>query len=158
MRNTRSTELIFELSKPGCSGAKLPPCDVPVRPVAELLPQEALAEGPLPLPELSEPDIVRHFVNLSTKNMSVDTHFYPLGSCTMKYNPKRNERLAALPGMADLHPYQPESTLQGILALLHQAQHMLAEIAGLPAVSLQPAAGAHGEMTALLVAVAYFRD
>jgi glycine dehydrogenase subunit 2 len=158
MRNTRSTELIFELSKPGCSGAKLPPCDVPLRPVAELLPQEALAEGPLPLPELSEPDIVRHFVNLSTLNMSVDTHFYPLGSCTMKYNPKRNERIAALPGFANLHPHQSDDTIQGMLELLYQSQQILAEIAGLPAVSLQPAAGAQGELTALLVAAAYFRD
>jgi glycine dehydrogenase subunit 2 len=136
----------------------MPVCDVPEKPLADLLPRGALADTPLPLPELSEPEVVRHFVNLSTKNMSVDTQFYPLGSCTMKYNPKRNERLAALPGMADLHPYQPESTLQGMLALLHLAQHNLAEIAGLPAVSLQPAAGAHGEMTALLVAAAYFRD
>ena len=78
-----------------------------------------MSDTPLPLPELSEPDVVRHFVNLSTRNFSVDTHFYPLGSCTMKYNPKRNERLASLPGMAGLHPYQPESTLQGMLALLH---------------------------------------
>ncbi|NQU22578.1 MAG: aminomethyl-transferring glycine dehydrogenase subunit GcvPB, partial [Candidatus Nealsonbacteria bacterium] len=84
--------------------------------------------------------------------------FYPLGSCTMKYNPKRNERLASLPGMIDLHPYQDESTLQGMLDLLYRCQQMLAQIAGLPAVSLQPAAGAHGEMTALLVAAAYFRD
>ena len=92
-------------------------------------------------------------------NMSVDTHFYPLGSCTMKYNPKRNERLAALPGMADLHPYQPESTrCRACCELLYELQQMLAEIAGLPAVSLQPAAGAHGELTALLVAAAYFRD
>ncbi len=136
----------------------MPACDVPQKPLTDLLPAGAIAEKPLPLPELSEPDVVRHFVNLSTQNMSVDTNFYPLGSCTMKYNPKRNERLAALPGMADLHPYQPEATLQGMLALLHQTQHMLAEIAGLPAVSLQPAAGAHGEVTALLVAAAYFRD
>ena len=93
----------------------LPACDVPAVPLAELLPAEALAAAPPPLPELAEPDVVRHFTNLSTQNMSVDTHFYPLGSCTMKYNPKRNERLAALPGMADLHPYQPEATLQGML-------------------------------------------
>ncbi len=152
------TQLLFELSKPGCRAVRLPACDVPEKPLTELLPAGAMSDTPPPLPELSEPDVVRHFVNLSTKNMSVDTHFYPLGSCTMKYNPKRNERLAALPGMADLHPYQPESTLQGMLALLHQAQHMLAEIAGLPAVSLQPAAGAHGEMTSLLVAAAYFHD
>ena len=131
---------------------------MPPKPLSTLLPAEAISDTPLPLPELSEPDVVRHFVNLSSRNFSVDTHFYPLGSCTMKYNPKRNERLVALPGMADLHPYQPESTLQGMLYLLHQGQHILAEIAGLPAVSLQPAAGAHGEMTALLVAAAYFRD
>ena len=158
MHNTQSTQLLFELSKPGCRAVRMPACDVPMKPLATLLPAGAMSDTPLPLPELSEPDVVRHFVNLSTKNISVDTHFYPLGSCTMKYNPKRNERLAALPGMADLHPYQPESTLQGMLALLHQAQHELAEIAGLPAVSLQPAAGAHGEMTALLVAAAYFHD
>ena len=158
MHNTQSTQLLFELSKPGCCAVRLPACDVPAKPVSTLLPAEAISDRPLPLPELSEPEVVRHFVNLSTRNFSVDTHFYPLGSCTMKYNPKRNERLAALPGMADLHPYQPESTLQGMLALLHMAQHNLAEIAGLPAVSLQPAAGAHGEMTAMLVAAAYFRD
>ena len=158
MRNVRATELIFELSKPGCSGARLPQCDVPLRPVADLLPREAIAERSLPLPELSEPDIVRHFVNLSTLNMSVDTHFYPLGSCTMKYNPKRNERIAALPGFALLHPYQSDDTIQGMLELLYQSQQMLAEISGLPAVSLQPAAGAQGELTALLVAAAYFRD
>jgi glycine dehydrogenase subunit 2 len=158
MPNVQPTPLLFDLSNPGACAVRLPACDVPQKPLADLLPAGAVAETPLPLPELSEPDVVRHFVNLSTRNMSVDGNFYPLGSCTMKYNPKRNERLAALPGMADLHPYQPEATLQGILALLHQAQHMLAEIAGLPAVSLQPAAGAHGEMTALLVAAAYFRD
>ena len=141
MHNTQSTQLLFELSKPGCCAVRMPACDVPKKPLGDLLPNEAMSDTPLPLPELSEPDVVRHFVNLSTKNFSVDTHFYPLGSCTMKYNPKRNERLAALPGMADLHPYQPESTLQGMLALLHLAQHNLAEIAGLPAVSLQPAAG-----------------
>src|SRR5512140_2341819 len=108
MRNTRSTQLLFELSRPGCVGVNLPSCDVPQRPIEELLPAGAINPAPLPLPELSEPDVVRHFVNLSTKNMSVDTNFYPLGSCTMKYNPKRNERLASLPGMVDLHPYQPD--------------------------------------------------
>ena len=158
MRNTRATQLLFELSKPGCRSVQFPQADVPCRPVAELLPPEALAAAPPPLPELPEPELVRHFVNLSTLNMSVDTHFYPLGSCTMKYNPKRNERLAGLPGMVALHPYQPERTLQGLLELLYRSQQMLAEIAGLEAVSLQPAAGAHGELTALLVAAAYFRD
>jgi glycine dehydrogenase subunit 2 len=135
----------------------MPACDVPVRPLEELLPHQALAATPPALPELSEPDVVRHFTNLSTLNMSVDTHFYPLGSCTMKYNPKRNERLASLPGIADLHPYQPEDTLQGMLELLWRLQEMLAEIGGLDAVSLQPAAGAHGELTCLVMARAYFR-
>ncbi len=158
MRNTRATRPLFELSKTGCRSVRFPPPDVPCRPVAELLPPAALAAAPPPLPELPEPELVRHFVNLSTLNMSVDTHFYPLGSCTMKYNPKRNERLAALPGMIALHPYQPERTLQGLLELLYRAQQMLAEIAGLEAVSLQPAAGAHGELTSMLVAAAYFRD
>ncbi len=158
MRNTQATQLLFEQSRPGCRGVQLPACDVPEQPLDELLPAGVIAEEPPPLPELTEPDVVRHFVNLSTLNMSVDTHFYPLGSCTMKYNPKRNERLCSLPGMADLHPYQPESTLQGMLELLYRCQEMLGEIAGLPAVSLQPAAGAHGEMTALLVAAASFRD
>jgi glycine dehydrogenase subunit 2 len=135
----------------------MPACDVPERPLRELLPAEALAAAPPKLPELSEPDVVRHFTNLSTLNMSVDTHFYPLGSCTMKYNPKRNERLASLSGIADLHPYQPEDTLQGMFELLWRLQEMLAEIGGLHAVSLQPAAGAHGELTCLLMARAYYR-
>lgn len=158
MRNTQATQLLFELSKPQRGGARLPDCDVPERNVEDCLPGEYLATEPLPLPELPEPDVIRHFTNLSTWNMSVDTHFYPLGSCTMKYNAKRNERLASLPGFYDLHPYQPESTIQGMLQLLYELQEMLAEISGLPAVSLQPAAGAHGELTALLVAAAYFRD
>jgi glycine dehydrogenase subunit 2 len=102
--------------------------------------------------------VIRHFVNLSTLNMSVDTNFYPLGSCTMKYNPKRHERLAGLSGIVDLHPYLPDSSCQGMLELLYEMQAMLAEIAGLPAVSLQPAAGAQGELAALLTAAAWFRD
>jgi glycine dehydrogenase subunit 2 len=102
--------------------------------------------------------VLRHFTKLSALNMSVDTHFYPLGSCTMKYNPKRNERVASLSGLADVHPYQPDSTVQGLLRLLYELQEMLAEISGLPAVSLQPAAGAQGELTALMVAAAHFRE
>ncbi len=110
------------------------------------------------MPELGELDVVRHYTNLLTLNMSIDANFYPLGSCTMKYNPKRNERLASLPGFSAQHPYQEEVTLQGLLELLFELQEMLGEIAGLHAVSLQPAAGAQGELTALLVAAAYFRD
>lgn len=157
MRNTQATQLIFELSKPGRRSSQLPDCDVDAPEVSEFLPEAALADEPPPLPELAEPDVVRHYTNLSTMNMSVDTHFYPLGSCTMKYNPKRNEQLAALPGWLDLHPYQPESTVQGVLQLLYELQHDLGEISGLPAVSLQPAAGAQGELTALMVAAAHFR-
>src|ERR1043165_4598902 len=145
MRNLKTNSLLFELSKSGRRAARLPACDVPAPPVKELLPAGAIADAPPPLPEVAEPELVRHFTNLSTLNMSVDTHFYPLGSCTMKYNPKRNERLASLPGMIDLHPYQSDSSVQGLLELLFELQHMLAEIAGLPAVSLQPAAGAQGE-------------
>jgi glycine dehydrogenase subunit 2 len=157
MRNNRATQLLFELSRPGRRGNRLPAVDVPALPLTELLPEGSFAASPPPLPELTEPELVRHFTNLSTQNMSVDTHFYPLGSCTMKYNPKRNERLAGLSGLVDLHPYQVESTLQGLLELLYDLQQILAEIAGLPAVSLQPAAGAQGELTALLVAAAHFR-
>src|SRR4029079_2684655 len=124
----------------------------------ELLPADSLAATSPALPEVTEPQIVRHFVNLSTLNMSVDTHFYPLGSCTMKYNPKRNERAAAMPAFADIHPLQPDETVQGMLHVLYEMQQYLSEIAGLPACSLQPAAGAHGEYAALLVAAAYFRD
>ncbi len=157
MRNRTSTQLLFELSRPGRRSFALPDLDVPQRSVQDLLPADSLAEAPPPLPEVVEPDVVRHFSNLSTLNMSVDTHFYPLGSCTMKYNPKRNERLSSLPGLIHLHPYQPEETLQGLLQLLFELQQILGEISGLPAVTLQPAAGAHGELTALMVAAAHFR-
>ncbi|MEM6330786.1 MAG: aminomethyl-transferring glycine dehydrogenase subunit GcvPB [Planctomycetota bacterium] len=158
MKNTRDTKSLFELSKPGRRATRLPVCDVPEQAIEDLLPPSALAERAPELPELSEPQVVRHFLNLSTQNMSVDTHFYPLGSCTMKHNPKRNERAAAMPGFADLHPYQPEESLQGMLQVLYEMQEYLSEISGLPACSLQPAAGAHGELTALWVAAAYFRD
>jgi glycine dehydrogenase subunit 2 len=158
MRNRQAGQLLFELSQPGRRGAYMPACDVPEAPLEALVPADYVADAPPPLPELAEPDVVRHYTNLSTLNMSVDTHFYPLGSCTMKYNPKRHERLAALPGFADLHPLQPDDTVQGLLRLLYDLQEMLAEISGLPAVSLQPAAGAHGELTALLVAAAWFRQ
>jgi glycine dehydrogenase subunit 2 len=114
MRNLKTNSLLFELSKPGRRGARLPTCDVAAPPASELLPKDAVSSQAPPLPEVAEPEVVRHFTNLSTLNMSVDTHFYPLGSCTMKYNSKRNERLAALPGIADLHPLQPDETIQGL--------------------------------------------
>lgn len=158
MRNTLATQSLFDLAQPGRRAAVFPESDVPERPLEELLPLKHRGAEPPPLPELAEPDVVRHFVNLSTLNMSVDTHFYPLGSCTMKYNPKRHERNARRHGIGNLHPQARPEDCQGMLALLHELQEMLAEIAGLPAVSLQPAAGAQGEFAALLIAAAYFRD
>ncbi|MGL5096253.1 MAG: aminomethyl-transferring glycine dehydrogenase subunit GcvPB, partial [Planctomycetia bacterium] len=156
MDKSQSTELLFDLSRAGRRAHLTPTCDVPSRSID--LPTAVLADEPPALPELCEIDVVRHFVNLSTLNMSVDTNFYPLGSCTMKYNPKRNERIAALPGFADLHPYQTDASLQGMLHVLYEMQRILSEISGLHAASLQPAAGAHGELAALMVAAAYFRD
>jgi glycine dehydrogenase subunit 2 len=158
MDKPQSTDLLFELSKPGRRCHQLPPCDVATKSMASLLPPAAVADAPPPLPEVGEIDLLRHFVNLSTRNMSIDTNFYPLGSCTMKYNPKRHERLSALNGIGNLHPLQSDASCQGMLQLLWSMQNILAEIAGLDAVSLQPAAGAQGELTALLVAAAYFRD
>jgi glycine dehydrogenase subunit 2 len=159
MNNPQSTDLVFELSRPGRRCHRLPPCDVPNdAPLSHLLPDRHRADAPPPLPEVGEIDLIRHFTNLSARNMCIDTNFYPLGSCTMKYNPKRHERLAGLPGFADLHPLQHDDTAQGMLELLYGMQQYLAEISGLPAVSLQPAAGAQGELTALFVAAAYFRD
>lgn len=158
MRNRQAGQLLFELAKSGRRANLLPASDAGSKSVEELYDSSVLAGAPPPLPELSEGDVVRHFTNLSTLNMSVDTHFYPLGSCTMKYNPKRNERLASLPGIVDLHPKQADESVQGMLELLWELQHYFAEISGLPAVSLQPAAGAHGELTALMSAAAYFAD
>ncbi len=158
MNNSQSTDLIFELSRPGRRCHRLPVCDVPGDiPLSSLVPGDHLADSPPPLPEVGEIDLVRHYTNLSARNMSIDTNFYPLGSCTMKYNPKRHERLAGLPGFANLHPLQDDDTVQGMLELLHGMQEYLAEISGLPAVSLQPAAGAQGELTALFVAAKYFQ-
>src|SRR5918993_4458380 len=151
-------KLLFETSRPGRSTAILPDPEGTALALDTIIPAEHLATSPPPLPELGELDVVRHYTNLSTLNMSIDSNFYPLGSCTMKYNPKRNERLAALPGLGAQHPYQDEETLQGLLEILFRLQGMLAEVAGLHAVSLQPAAGAQGELAALLVAAAYFKD
>lgn len=158
MRNTLATQSIYDLSQPGRRASRIPASDVPETELDTRIPNSFLANEEVDLPQVSEPDIVRHFVNLSTLNMSVDTHFYPLGSCTMKYNPKRHERLSKLEGLVDLHPATDESHIQGLLQILFEMQQMLGEIAGLPAVSLQPAAGAQGELTALLTAAAYFED
>ena len=139
--------LLMDRSKPGRSAARLPPCDVPLAP----LPDAALLRGDLPLPEVSEPEIVRYFTHLSQMNYGVDTGFSPLGSCTMKHNPKVNDDIAALPGMAMLHPLQDPATVQGALSVMWDVQQMLAEISGLPAVSLAPIAGAHGEFAGIQI-------
>ncbi|MCS7081951.1 MAG: aminomethyl-transferring glycine dehydrogenase subunit GcvPB [Bacteroidetes bacterium] len=139
--------LLFEKTRPGRKGYTLPRLDVPESP----LPQAWLRSRPAELPELSEPEVVRHFVRLSSLNFHIDKGFYPLGSCTMKYNPKLNERLAALPGWTGLHPLAPEPIVQGALRLMYELQELLKEITGMAAVSLQPAAGSQGELTGLLL-------
>lgn len=134
--------LIFELSRPGRIAYSLPECDVPRRPVAELLPDYALRSEPAALPEVYEVDVIRHYTALSRRNFGVDNGFYPLGSCTMKYNPKVNEDVARYTGFAKIHPYQPEESIQGAMELLHTLQNDLAALTGMDAVTLQPAAGA----------------
>ena len=140
-------KLIFEHSDPGRKGYSLPPLDVPEAD----LPPEMIRDEVAGFPELSEVDVVRHFTRLSTWNYGVDSGFYPLGSCTMKYNPKVNEAAARLPGFAWVHPATPEHLAQGALALMHALQEALAEISGFAAVTLQPAAGAHGELAGMLM-------
>jgi glycine dehydrogenase subunit 2 len=148
-----SEPLIYEICQVGRRAVSLPDCDVPVTP----LPEDCL-RADLPLPEVSEIDLVRHYVRLSQLNYGIDTGFYPLGSCTMKYNPKVNEVAARIPGFAGLHPFQPESSVQGAMALMLELQEMLAEIGGFAAVTLQPAAGAHGELTGVLIMRKYLYD
>lgn len=144
---------IYELSSPGRTGVRFPAPDVPV---ADL--PGNLVRNDLPLPELSELNVIRHFTHLSQKNYSIDSGFYPLGSCTMKYNPKINEETARLPGFAFTHPLQPEETVQGNLALMYELQEFLKEIGGFAAVSLQPAAGAQGELTGVMIIRAYHQS
>jgi glycine dehydrogenase subunit 2 len=145
--------VIFDLSSPGRLGVSLPEPDVPAYPLPR-----GLARDDLPLPEVAENDVVRHFVRLSQFNYSIDTGFYPLGSCTMKYNPKVNEDAARLTGFAHSHPLQEATTVQGNLALMYSLQEWLKEIGGFAGVSLQPAAGAHGELTGILIIRAYHRQ
>lgn len=148
-------KLIFELSKPGKVGHKLPELDVENKCIKELIPQDLLNDGDIDLPEVSEHDVVRHFTNLSNKNFGVDTGFYPLGSCTMKYNPKINEQMASLPGFSGLHPNVCQCQAQGALRLMYELGNSLNETSGMDACTLQPAAGAHGEITAIMVFKAY---
>jgi glycine dehydrogenase subunit 2 len=145
--------LMCELSVPGRTGFRYPELDVP----PSALP-ERLTRDDLPLPELAEVEVIRYFTRLSQLNYGVDIGFYPLGSCTMKYNPKINEEVARIPGFAHLHPLQPIETVQGALAIMYQLQKWLKEIGGFAGVSLQPAAGAHGELTGVLIIRAYHRS
>ena len=148
-----TSPLIFEISRAGRHGVVLPDLDVPR---ADL--PKGLVRDDLPLPEVSEPDVIRHYTRLSQLNYAVDLGFYPLGSCTMKYNPKINEGVARLPGFSRLHPYQDEETVQGALFLMYSLQGFLSEIGGFAAVGLQPAAGAQGELTGVLMMRAYHLD
>lgn len=147
--------LIFEMTKEGRIGYSLPDLDVPEIDLAELFPEELVRDEAADLPEVSELDIMRHYTALSKRNHGVDSGFYPLGSCTMKYNPKINESVARFPGFANIHPLQEESTVQGALELLFDLQEHLKEITGMDEVTLQPAAGAHGEWTGLMMIRAY---
>lgn len=150
--------LLFEIGSAGSCAVSLPDSDVPPVDREAVIPRELLADEPPPLPEIGELDLVRHYTALAHRLFSIDGQFYPLGSCTMKYNPRVNEQAVALSGVNDLHPGQPEPDVQGLLELLYRLRVDLAEIAGLAEVTLQPAAGAHGEMTGLLIINAYHRD
>ena len=151
---TQNEPLLFEKSSPGKRGYRLPPLDVPEADTAKLLGDAVRTEAP-ELPELSEIEIIRHFTRLSTWNYAIDLGMYPLGSCTMKYNPRVNEFVSRLEGIAEAHPYQPESLSQGALQVLHTLEKALIEITGMDTITLQPAAGAHGEFTGILLTRAY---
>jgi glycine dehydrogenase subunit 2 len=147
--------LIFELSKAGRASYSLSKNPFAQPPLERLLPKALLREVPAELPEVSELDVVRHYTNVSQKNFGVESGFYPLGSCTMKYNPKINEEIAGYAGFTDLHPLQPLSTTQGVLKLYDETARMLSDISGLAAFTLNPFAGAHGELTGLMIMKAY---
>ena len=157
MQRDRATT-IYERSVAGRRAATLPDAGVDERPIDELIPKKLLRAKPAELPEVSEPEIVRHYNRISRRNFDLDTGFYPLGSCTMKHNPRLNERVAALPGHARLHPAQDPKRAQGALELMWLLQQSLSEICGLPHVSLQPSAGSHGELAGLLLTRAYHAD
>jgi glycine dehydrogenase subunit 2 len=150
--------LIFEKGAPGRYASNMPSMDVPEMALEEMIPSNFLRTEPAPLPEVSEIEVVRHYTHLSQRNFGVDTGFYPLGSCTMKYNPKFNEDMAALPGFAHIHPLQPDQQVQGAIQLVYELEQYLAEIAGMARVTLQPSAGAHGELTGMMLIKAYHQS
>jgi len=148
---------LYDKSVPGRRGVRIPRLTVEKKSVEDMIPARFLAGRPVDLPELSELDVVRHYTHLSTLNFSIDANFYPLGSCTMKYNPKINEDAAAMPGLLGLHPYADPSLAQGFLQIMHELEQYLVAITGMSAYTLLPAAGAHGEFTGILIAHAYHR-
>jgi glycine dehydrogenase subunit 2 len=151
-------DLIRDKGREGRRGYTLPKLDVEETNLDEVLPKEARRKEKPRLPEVDEPTVIRHYTNLSRNQWGIDTNFYPLGSCTMKHNPRVNEQAAAVPGFAGLHPLQPVEGAQGALRVMHELQGFLQEISGLPAVSLQPMAGAQGELTSILMIRKYFED
>src|SRR5437667_141114 len=153
---SHNEQLIFERSQPGRAGFSLPPFDVDEIPLDEIVPREFQREDILAgMPEVTEVDVVRHFTRMSSWNYSIDQGMYPLGSCTMKYNSRLNEKVARIAGFANLHPLAAEAESQGALQVICELQQHLLEITGLPGISLQPAAGAHGEMTGILIIRAF---
>jgi glycine dehydrogenase subunit 2 len=150
--------LIRDKGREGRRGFTLPKLDVEGTSLEEVVPKKSLREEKPKLAEVDEPTVIRHYTNLSRRNWGIDTNFYPLGSCTMKHNPRANEAAAVVPGFAGLHPLQPEDQAQGALRVMHELQGFLQEISGLPAVSLQPMAGAQGELTSILMVREYFED
>ncbi len=152
---SNDSQLSFEKSSSGRRGCKLPSTRFYGKRVLETLPENLKRKRPLEFPEMTEPEVVRHFVNLSKKNFSIDTHFYPLGSCTMKYNPKINEWAAVQDGFAGVHPMQMEETVQGALHVMYELEQYLKTITGMDRFTLQPAAGAHGELAGMMLVRAY---
>src|SRR5437868_1354289 len=149
---SQNEQLIFERSQPGRAGFSLPPLDVDETSIDEMIPRDFQRDDDLAgMPEVTEVDVVRHFTRISTWNFSIDLGLYPLGSCTMKYNSRLNEKVARIGNFANLHPLASEPESQGALQVLYELQQHLAEITGLPGISLQPAAGAHGEMTGIMI-------
>ena len=148
--------LIFERSQPGRAGFSLPALDVDESAIDDIIPPAFQRDDDLEgMPEVTEVDVVRHFTRISTWNYSIDQGMYPLGSCTMKYNSRLNEKVARIAGFANLHPLASEAEAQGALEVIYELQQHLAEITGLPGISLQPAAGAHGEMTGIMIIRAF---
>src|SRR5690625_6784302 len=152
---TKDFPLIFERSKEGRKSYSLPPLDIPEVKLEDELDEAYIRKTPADLPEVSELEVMRHYTGLSDRNFGIDSGFYPLGSCTMKYNPKINENVARLDGFSHIHPYKYQDTVQGALEMMFDLQESLKEITGMDHVSLQSAAGTHGEWTALMMIHAY---